>query len=260
MSCNIRYSGADDKENRWTNRKEICADIIRRQTPDIICFQEMWERQFIDLTGELPGYATYGIIEMSYGRNPTNCIFYRSDRFGVTSAAGYWLSETPHVPGSRSWGSDNVRLANWIRLRDRISGIEFRVVNTHIDHISQTARENQARLLCEDAAGYPDEFPQMLTGDMNSDALNPAIGLLLKNGWSDTYEQVHGTATPGFTYHGFKGPAYELGDTTGKDYVDKMDWIFVRGAVNVQSAAIIKDAEGGRYPSDHYFISADVEL
>jgi endonuclease/exonuclease/phosphatase family metal-dependent hydrolase len=40
----------------------------------------------------------------------------------------------------------------------------------------------------------------------------------------------------------------------------KIDWIFARGATRVVGAAIIRDSRDGRFPSDHYFVSADVEL
>lgn len=34
-----------------------------------------------------------------------------------------------------------MRLVNWVRLRDRETGADFRFINTHLDHVSQTARE-----------------------------------------------------------------------------------------------------------------------
>jgi hypothetical protein len=37
--------------------------------------------------------------------------------------------------------------------------------------------------------------------------------------------------------------------------VDKMDWVMMRGALVARSAEIIRTSRGGRYPSDHYFVS-----
>ncbi len=146
-----------------------------------------------------------------------------------------------------------MRLANWVRLADRATGAEFRVVNTHLDHVSQLARENQARLIVEDAAAYPDGYPQLLTGDMNVDWANPAIALFRRGGWADTYAAVHGTENPGHTFHAFQGPAF-VSD------IGKMDWIFSRGAVTVAAAEVITDSQGGRFPSDHYFVAATVHI
>ena len=37
-----------------------------------------------------------------------------------------------------------------------------------------------------------------------------------------------------------------------------MDWVFVRGAVTVKDAEVIDDSRDGRFPSDHYFVSAKI--
>jgi hypothetical protein len=69
----------------------------------------------------------------------------------------------------------------------------------------------------------------------------------------DTYGHRHGTEDPGHTYHEFRGPEYN--SDTGK-----MDWVFARGRVDVVAAAVIDESNHGRFPSDHYFVSATVQL
>jgi len=39
-----------------------------------------------------------------------------------------------------------------------------------------------------------------------------------------------------------------------------MDWVFSRGSAQVDDAQIIDVHRDGRYPSDHYFITAEVSL
>jgi len=251
LTCNVRYCKAEDGANNWDRRKDLCIQVIKSRSPDIICFQELWEVQYADMSTAFPGFADYGMANEPVGRRATNCIFYRSDMYAMISAGGYWLSEKPHVPGSTSWGSRCVRLANWIRLKDRSAETEFRVVNTHLDHISQTARENQARLVVEDAFAYPQEYPQILTGDMNCDSGNAAIDILKDGGWVDTYGHVHGTEDPGHTYHEFCGPRYDSAE-------GKMDWIFMRGRLQAIQAEIVTDSVEESFPSDHYFVSATV--
>lgn len=253
LTCNVRCFGAEDGQDGWVHRKDLCADVIRSQSADVLCFQEMWGEQYADLLAAFPGWRTRAMVDLPGGRRPMNAIFYRADRFTGISAGGYWLSETPHVPGSKSWDSACERLANWICLKDRETGVEFRVVNTHLDHIGQTARENQARLLVEDAAAYPAGYPQILTGDMNCDYRNPAIAILKAGRWQDTYALTHGTENPGHTYHAFKGSAF-------RSDCGKMDWVFVRGAVKTLGAGIVMDSKNGRFPSDHYFVSADLQF
>lgn len=253
MTCNVRCFGANDGENGWAHRKDLCAKVIESHSPDIICFQEMWAEQFADISSAFPMYGTYGMVDEPLGRNPMNCIFYRSNSYASISSGGYWLSECPHISGSQSWESACVRLANWIRLKDKSSGAEFRVLNTHLDHISQTARENQAKLIVEDSLSYPPTYPQILTGDMNCDFQNAAIDIFKAGGWVDTYGLVHGTENPGITYHAFLGPAHQ-------GNIGKMDWVFIRGDLKCQQASLITDSFNGRFPSDHYFVTASVSL
>ena len=253
ITCNIRCFGADDGADNWVHRKEFCAQVIDAQQADLIGFQEMWRQQFDDLLPLFPDYAYYALADEAQSLHPMNTIFYRRDAFELVSQGGYWLSPTPHVAGSSGWDSACVRLAAWVRLVDKASGHEFRFVNTHLDHIGQQARENQARIINEDAAAYPADYRQFLSGDMNCAADNAAIGAFLEGGWQDTYTQVHGVADPGPTFHGFKGPEFT-------DIPGKIDWVFSRGPVRSTSAEIIRDHNQGRYPSDHYFVSAEVEL
>jgi endonuclease/exonuclease/phosphatase family metal-dependent hydrolase len=253
ITCNIRYFGGPDGENHWTHRRQLCIDVIRDQRPDVICCQEVWREQMDDLEDGLPEFASYGMPDEPTGANPVNPVFYRKDSFTCLGQAGYWLSETPHVAGSSSWDSSCVRLANWVRLIDTKTGVAFRVINTHLDHVSQEAREQQARIISEDAAAYPDDYPQLLTGDMNCDGHNAAIRVFQQAGWADTHAAVHGPDDPGFTYHGFQGAEYQSA-------LGKMDWILARGQAQVRAAEVIAEQRDGRFPSDHYFVSADVQL
>jgi len=252
MTCNIRLSAADDGENSWAHRKEFCGQVIKAQAPDIICFQEMWTDQSAHMSSVLAEHEAYGMADELQGHNPVNSVFLRTDRFALISASGYWLSETPHIAGSRSWDSSCIRLANWVRLEEKSTGREFRVINTHLDHISQPARENQARTINADASAYPEDYPQILTGDMNCDCTNPAIDVFKAGGWRDTYGEVHGTEDPGHTFHTFRGP-----DFAGE--CGKMDWIFTRGSFGAKDAEVIRDTQDGRFPSDHYFVTAVID-
>ena len=249
LSCNIRYYGGDDGENSWAQRRDLAVEVIRSHSPDIICFQEMWSQQFEDLSSAFSDFETFATVDEPVGIHPVNAIFFRGDSFVRLSAGGYWLSQSPHVPGSKSWDSDCVRLANWLRLEDKGTGREFRAINTHLDHVGQVARERQASLLVDDANAYPIDYPQILTGDLNCTATNPAIHILKDGGWKDTYGAVHGTENPGNTFHAFQGPAFAHD-------VGKIDWIFVKGRLAVRGAEVIRDGRNGRFPSDHYFLSA----
>ena len=259
LSCNVRRNMPEDEEsgNGWDARRDLCAEIIRAQRADVVCLQESVNPQWKDLSNRLPGFSSFGLANPDKVFNPTNAILFERARLDMVSAGGFWLSETPHVAGSKSWDSARPRFVNWACLRELNSGVEFRVWNGHLDHIGQVARENQARLIVQAGEVFGKDLPQLLTGDFNADAANPAIEVVKAGGWLDTHA-VNGPGDPGFTFHAFLGPRFA--EEPKERIKGKIDWIFCRGAVKALASEIIRDGRDGRYPSDHYFISAEVTL
>ena len=243
----------------WKNRRDFCLKTMLSRQPDIICLQECHNDQFADLQAGLGStWSAYWIMSFPGGFYPENAIFYRNRFAQIVNCGGYWLSETPHIPGSRSWGSECVRLANYA-VFDTPGG-RIRVVNSHLDHASQTAREKQAAMLNADAAAWPADLPQILTGDLNCDFGNPAVQRLLNGGWRDTHAEATGIRNERFTFHGFLGERWTGEIVPSPCGEGKMDWILARGPVKTLSSEIIMDHQGELYPSDHYFVGAELEL
>ena len=259
LTCNVRGDVAEDAKagNSWAERKELCADVMRAQKADLICLQECQQVHLKHLKLRLPEFDTFALSNPGPTAHPVNTIFFSRARYEMSSAGGFWLSETPHVAGSKSWNSTFSRLVNWVHLKERSSGKELRVWNTHLDHLGQVAREKQAEMILQASAVFPQALPQLLTGDFNCDAANPAIKLVQAAGWTDTYAAAHGPEDPGLTYHGFLGPRFGE-QTSAEERLGKIDWIWCRGAVKVLGAEVIRDSRKGHYPSDHYFVSAVV--
>jgi len=260
LTCNIRVALPEDDEKGvgWSSRKDSCTAIIRAQKPDIIGFQEVIEPQMEDLKTAFPDFIAFGFEGPEMDAHPVgyhgiakNPILFSKERYEMLAAGEYWLSETPLQAGSISWNSARARHANWVRLRDKKSGKDFRFINLHLDHKSQDARENQIKIVVNEANQYAPNYPQVLTGDFNSSAANAVYGIIKENDWQDSYTVLHGDREPGYTVHQFQGEHYEKKET-GK----KIDFIFYRGNVKTTAATIIKDSKNGRYPSDHYFVSA----
>jgi endonuclease/exonuclease/phosphatase family metal-dependent hydrolase len=260
LSCNIRVALPEDyaKGNGWSTRRDLCIDVIRAQNPDIICLQEVLRVQNEDLERAFPNFGSFGFAgpEMDarmegYHGIAKNPILYSLDRYEFVSAGGFWLSETPHLPGSLSWDSARARHVNWLRLCDRASGRQFRVLNTHLDHVSQNAREEQIKMILAEAAIYAPEFPQIFAGDFNASARNVVIKLVLDAGWTNAHTAAPGPRDDGPTTHGFLGPK-------GNPNKPPIDFIMIRGPISALSWKTIRDGRDGRYPSDHYFVSAQL--
>ncbi len=263
LSCNIRVALPEDEVtgNGWQARRELCAEVIRAQQPDLICLQEVLREQMADLEHALPKFASFGFEgpEMDarmvgYGGIAKNPILYARERYECVSAGGFWLSETPHLPGSLSWESARARHVNWVRLRDRASRRQFRVLSTHLDHVSQHAREEQMKLILAEAAVYAPDFPQLLAGDLNSGATNPVLKLALDAGWTNSRLAAPGPREEGNTTHGFLGAKYVPTEAARKR--GPIDYVLTHGPVSTREWRIVRDSRDGRYPSDHYFIAA----
>jgi endonuclease/exonuclease/phosphatase family metal-dependent hydrolase len=261
LSCNIRVDLPEDNTagNGWVHRKAMCAEIIGAQQADLICLQECQQAHLKDLKQSLPQFESFGLANPEPIFHAANAILFSRARYELISAGGFWLSETPHIAGSKSWDSARARFANWVDLKESSSGQSFRLWNAHLDHLGQVAREKQGQLIVEASEALPKTVPQLFAADCNADAKNRAIIQLKAGGWRDTYTEAHGPGDPGFTFHAFLGPKFPDGKAKEK-VKGKIDWIFCRGPVKTLGAKIIRDGRQDRFPSDHYFVSAEVTI
>ncbi len=245
-----------------TQRRKVCFNVLKNQRADIICLQEVLRSQHKDFQERFPEFHLFGYEGPYMDTNPKrfqgikNVIMYSRNRYDLTSAGSYTLSETPLMEGSRSWGDQLGRHVNWVRLQDKNSGREFRVLNTHLSVRNQVARENSAKLIVAESSQYHSDFPQLLAGDFNARVTNPTIDFIKDGGWIDTWSAVHGDKDPGSTGHGFARTS--IAEIQAEDV--QIDWIFCRGNVNPVASRVIRDHINGHYPSDHFFVSADVRL
>ncbi len=242
VTANLRKSDAHDGVHGWRHRRDLCARTLAEALPDLICTQECRPDQRDDLLARLDGFQAWGLARTPQDGFPVNAMFWRTERWNVDDRGGYWLSASPHVPGSRGWDSASIRLANWLVLRHRQQGFRLRLISTHLDHVGAFARRRSATMLVQDASVWPADLPQVLGGDFNEGDEEPAPAHLLAHGWRDAVAAAGGTSGP--TFHGFQGPAWD-GDQR------RIDWILVRGPVQVRSSAVIRTAGPHPWPSDH---------
>jgi endonuclease/exonuclease/phosphatase family metal-dependent hydrolase len=252
MTFNIRYGTAPDGENAWPHRRDLVEKVIREYDPDVIGLQEALRSQLDELRQALPEYSKVGVGREAGGGGEYSAVFYRAARFDLSDAGTFWLSDTPETPGSRSWGNNLPRICTWARLFDRTNERRFLVFNTHWDHESQPARLASGTLLGQRVqklcAGAE---PAIVTGDFNAAPQNPAFVELLTCGdVQDTFRVIHADETDVGTFNGF-----------GKNMqARKIDAVLVTNHWRVQDAAIVRTRDGQRYPSDHFPVTATIEL
>jgi endonuclease/exonuclease/phosphatase family metal-dependent hydrolase len=260
MSFNIRYGTADDGDDSWPHRKDLVWEVVERHAPDVLAVQEALRFQLDALHTAVHGYGEVGV-----GRDDGKeageyaAILVRDERLAVLESGTFWLSDTPDVPASTSWGNRIPRICTWARLQDRLSGRVFSVYNVHLDHESQPSREESAQLLAARLARRPAGEPVIVLGDFNAGEGNLARRLLAADGsvanadtrpehpaLVDTYGLLRTSTGAEGTFNGF------VGDTTG----ERIDAILVSGDWMILGAAIDRTQRDGHYPSDHFPVTA----
>lgn len=248
MTFNIRYDTPRDGVNAWPNRRDLVTGIVRGELPDVVGFQEALAGQVHDLAGALPGYHWVGAGrddgEMAGEFTP---IFYNKDKLRLLNGGTFWLSDTPDVPGSKSYGNTLPRICTWASLETIHAETprRFFVANVHLDHQSeesrlQSARQIAARLDTKDHAWF-------VMGDFNCTPDSEPIAVLLDKGLTDAADEASDVGT----FHGF----------TGEPDGRRIDMILLpRGCEAVETEVIVAGGENGVWPSDHRPVRAIVNL
>lgn len=259
MSFNVRTSGAKDGENAWPKRKEFLFEVIARFEPVLIGFQEVREDQYDEIVARLKGYGFCGVARDDGKRKGEwSLVGYRQDRFAAVKHGDFWLSEHPQEVGSKSWDAALTRICSWARLRESGTGRELVYANTHFDHKGVVARREASRVLSIELSQIAAGVPAILTGDLNINEDNPAYAVLVRPDrpgairWIDSYREVHPVRAPNeASFHGFKGT------TAGS----RIDFVFHTDHFVATASDIVRVAtEDGRYPSDHYPVTAVLRL
>ena len=250
MTYNLRYASMKGSE-AWPDRRPAMKALLKQQAPDIMGTQEGVYHQLRDLAADLPEYDWIGTGRDGGSRGEFMAIYYRRERFEPLAYDHFWLSDTPEVIASSTWGNTNRRMVTSVRFKDRRSDKVFHSWNTHLDHALQPAREKAAELIKTRLAKIPSNEPVILMGDFNAEATrNPVYDTLTRgigftDSWFTAAQRKNETLN---SFNGFAKPVFNSA---------RIDWILYRGDAEVTSAEVVVDGSPeGRQPSDHHPVLA----
>jgi endonuclease/exonuclease/phosphatase family metal-dependent hydrolase len=254
MTANIRFENKDDGKDNWPHRRSLVASIIKDEAVHILGTQEGRKPQIQELGSLISplkiidSHRTW-IEERMYPN-----LFFDPKVVQVIKSGDIWLSETPNVAGSKSFGSMFPRLATYAFMSLKENEAHYLLVNCHLDHLSESTRLKQAKVLTEQVIDLnSDKYPVILMGDFNSgpfDSVRKHLVSASLNLYDPWISQEKSEET---SFHKFDGE-----DPTGQG--KRIDWILLDNQQSVSSIELIKTQNAGRYPSDHFFVKANLEI
>lgn len=253
-SYNLRLNTSRDLPvNRWKARAPRCLELLKTEKFDIFGTQEAQKCHIETITSI--GYKVIGLPRDNSKAPEHSTIFYNPETLELQKTETFWLSETPDVPGSRSWNTACPRICTIGYFTHKASGKKFVFVNTHLDHRSQPARKNGIKLIMTYLRKFKLDYPYILTGDFNA---RPD---------SDVYKEIAGfmadartiaetiLPSPKQTFHAYQA------DPAKRRMSLPIDYIFVNNvAVKVKSFQVIDDFKNGLASSDHFPVTATIVL
>jgi endonuclease/exonuclease/phosphatase family metal-dependent hydrolase len=258
MSFNVRNSFARDGVNHWESRKGLVYNVIRDYAPDVLGLQEANSFQLEELCHEFSEYGKVGEGSMGGSKGQYSAILFLKERFKLTDSGNFWLSETPTEP-SKSWGSSHHRICTWAELLDRKSQQTVYVYNTHMDDGSRKAREKGARMIMNHIQEKAAKSPFVFMGDFNAPEDSEVLKIIKGDSEArqnlgmqmvDSFRVLYPDREKVGTYNGF----------TGQSDGPKIDYIMVKPSMRVIDASILQTNRRGRYPSDHFPVTAELGL
>ena len=251
MTFNLRFENDLDGENHWRNRRDLLVRTILKYRPHVLGTQEGKPTMLAFLNENLGGYRISADSRYwdDYCQYPT--LYYLEDYFSLVEGSEFWLSETPEVHLSKSWDSAFPRMISHALLETRNGGQQIWFSVTHLDHISELARIEGAKMIC--AWAVERTAPIILLGDFN-DFPGSQVHRTLNESPGPFTDSWQALARPedeqSYTQHGF----------TGIPTKGRIDWILATPEFRILDVSIVHDNEAGRYPSDHFPCLVDLDL
>ena len=214
-SFNIRHGLAPDGPNRWDVRCDLVCSFLQEYRFDLLGLQEALDFQVEMILRALPKYRWIGVGREDEQKGESCPILFNTERLSATESGTFWLSDTPTVVGSSTWGNDVPRICTWARFEQVDYDAGFYLFNTHLDHKIKRSRYLAAKLIKKHLQQIASSSPVILLGDFNTHSMSSTMQVLRgevciedvdENVFlADTYRVAHPDIDDACSFHGFGG-------------------------------------------------------
>jgi endonuclease/exonuclease/phosphatase family metal-dependent hydrolase len=252
ISSNIRFDNPADGANAWPHRRTLLAQTLLKHQPDIIATQEGRFDQLKDFEQLLQNYEIVDAHRSWIKERMYPTFFVRKDKFEMIKSEDLWLSETPDVAGSFSFGSTFPRLMTWMKIQPKNSDVNLLFVNTHLDHVKPETRTQQIHVLSSEITRFKDDRSKLIImGDFNDSPQSEVRNVLISKfpGIQDSWRKFNSTEET--SHHAFSGECQNGA---------RIDWILVDEKIKVDNCILEKSTIGGKYPSDHFPVVCHITI
>ena len=258
ITQNLLYDNGEGDYPNWkkaVNRKQYIKEVLSSYEADSMGFQETtdnWKKYLIEM---FPGYQQVGISRFGNnneanlpGSNEGDIIMFNADRLSLVEGKTWWLSDTPEVVGSETWGGVYPCTLTYAYLEIKDTKERFVHFTTHLSHTSEEARQKGAAMcvqLMEQFLAGKDDNALYATADWNFDEYSE--GYATMNSYLNDSRQVSLTGDmwePTFPAVGYGNPGSTI------DFIFVNDFVAVDEYDRIDQLAI----EGKYSISDHYGI------
>ncbi len=230
MSFNVWVSSKTDE------RSKAVVDMILKYMPDTVGVQEAspaWMSTLKSGLGSL--YDCVGVGRNGGNKGEYSAVFYLKDKFTLKESGTKWLSATPDVANTKFASSSLPRIMTYALLERKSDGQVFAHVNTHLEHTSSQARDEQIAVLLKEIEPLM-KYPIVMTGDFNAKSDTDVYKDVIATGFADS-AKVAETAENEATF-----------PSSNKI----IDFIFVtKTNIIVESYEVCEEYINGVQPSDH---------
>jgi endonuclease/exonuclease/phosphatase family metal-dependent hydrolase len=245
---NIKYENPNEGVHQWDNRKEQILKFIKIEDLDIVGIQEVVHSQIQYLEAGLQDYARIGVArDDGKSQGEYSPIFYKKERYSILDSATFWLSPNPEIP-AKAWDAALPRVCTWARFIDLKSKDTILVLNTHFDHVGQTARANSVDLILFKIEELNQSGKVILMGDFNLEPETEPIQKIINSELDDAFEAELNLGPVG-TFNAFE---------IGENYDRRIDYVFYQG-FEVKSYKNYSLRIQDTFLSDHFPVVVEFE-